>query len=95
MMAEVASLKSELEANEVRLGDLLKELEGFIATIPNLPQESVPVGKSEADNAEIKTWGTPRAFDFPVKDHVDLGEGLGQIDFATAAKIAGARFSLL
>ena len=95
VMAEVASLKSELEANEVRLGDLLKELEGFIATIPNLPQESVPVGKSEADNAEIKTWGTPRAFDFPVKDHVDLGEGLGQIDFATAAKIAGARFSLL
>ena len=94
-MAEVAALKSELEANEQRLGELLKEMEAFIATIPNLPQESVPVGKSEADNAELKKWGAPRAFDFPVKDHVDLGEGLGQIDFAAAAKIAGARFSLL
>ncbi|MFT3960861.1 serine--tRNA ligase [Propionivibrio sp.] len=94
-MAEVAALKNELEANEQRLGELLKEMESFIATIPNVPQESVPVGKSEADNAELKKWGAPRAFDFPVKDHVDLGEGLGQIDFAAAAKIAGARFSLL
>ncbi len=95
VMAEVAALKSELDANEVRLGDLLKEMEAFIATIPNVPQESVPVGKSEADNKEIKKWGAPRTFDFPVKDHVDLGEGLGQLDFTTAAKIAGARFSLL
>ena len=94
-MAEVAALKNELEANEQRLGELLKEMEAFIATIPNLPQESVPVGKSEADNAELKKWGAPRAFDFPVKDHVDLGEGLGQIDFSAATKIAGARFSLL
>ena len=94
-MAEVAALKNELEANEQRLGELLKEMEAFIATIPNVPQESVPVGESEADNAELKKWGAPRAFDFPVKDHVDLGEGLGQIDFAAAAKIAGARFSLL
>ena len=95
VMAEVAALKAELDANEQRLGELLKELEAFIATIPNTPQESVPVGKSETDNAELKKWGAPRTFDFPVKDHVDLGEGLGQIDFATAAKIAGARFSLL
>ena len=95
VMAEVAALKSELDANEVRLGDLLKEMDAFIATIPNTPQDSVPVGKSETDNKEIKKWGAPRAFDFPVKDHVDLGEGLGQLDFATAAKIAGARFSLL
>ncbi len=94
-MAEVAALKSELDANEVRLGELLKEMEAFIATIPNTPQESVPVGKSEADNAEVKKWGAPRTFDFPVKDHVDLGEGLGQLDFSAAAKIAGARFSLL
>ena len=94
-MAEVAALKAELDANEVRLGELLKEMEAFIATIPNMPQESVPVGKSEADNAELKKWGAPRAFDFPVKDHVDLGEGLGQLDFSAAAKIAGARFSLL
>ena len=94
-MAEVAALKAELDANEIRLGELLKEMEAFIATIPNMPQESVPVGKSEADNAELKKWGAPRAFDFPVKDHVDLGEGLGQLDFSAAAKISGARFSLL
>ncbi|SDH36914.1 serine--tRNA ligase [Propionivibrio dicarboxylicus] len=95
VMAEVAALKSELEANEARLGELLKELEGFVATIPNLPQESVPVGKSEGDNVEVHRWGAPRQFDFAVKDHVDIGEGLGQIDFAAAAKISGARFSLL
>ena len=95
VMTEVAALKSELEANEARLGELLKEFDAFVATIPNVPQESVPVGKSEADNVEVHRWGTPRSFDFPVKDHVDLGESLGQLDFATAAKIAGARFSLM
>jgi len=95
VMAEVAALKSELDANEVRLGNLLKEMEAFIATIPNTPQDSVPVGKSETDNKEVKKWGAPRTFDFPIKDHVDLGEGLGQLDFTAAAKIAGARFSLL
>jgi seryl-tRNA synthetase len=95
VMAEVASLKNELDANEQHLGELLKEVETFLVTIPNVPQESVPVGKSELDNAELKKWGAPRVFDFPVKDHVDLGEALGQIDFAVAAKIAGARFSLL
>ena len=95
VMAEVAAMKSELEANEVRLGELLKEFDAFVATIPNVPQESVPAGKSEADNVEVHRWGTPRSFDFPVKDHVDLGESLGQLDFATAAKIAGARFSLM
>ena len=95
VMAEVAAMKSELEANEVRLGELLKEFDAFVATIPNVPQDSVPVGKSEADNVEVHRWGTPRSFDFPVKDHVDLGESLGQLDFATAAKIAGARFSLM
>ena len=95
VMAEVAALKAELDANEQRLGELLKEMETFIATIPNTPQQSVPVGKSETDNVELKKWGAPRTFDFPVKDHVDLGESLGQLDFATAAKIAGARFSLM
>ncbi len=95
LMAEVAALKDELDANEVRLGELLKELDAFVATIPNLPQESVPIGNSEAGNVEVHRWGTPRVFDFSVKDHVDLGEALGQLDFATAAKIAGARFSLM
>ena len=95
VMAEVAAMKSELEANEARLGELLKELEDFVATIPNLPQESVPIGKSEVDNVEVHRWGTPRQFDFEVKDHVDVGETLGLIDFGAAAKISGARFSLL
>ncbi len=95
VLAEVAALKDELEANETRLGELLKAFDAFVATIPNLPQDSVPVGKSEADNVEVHRWGAPRSFDFPVKDHVDLGEALGQLDFATAAKIAGARFSLM
>jgi seryl-tRNA synthetase len=95
VMAQVAALKSELEANEVRLGELLKELDAFLALLPNLPDESVPIGKSEADNVEVKCWGAPRVFDFAVKDHVDLGEALGQLDFATAAKIAGTRFSLM
>lgn len=95
VMAEVAALKQELDSNEVRLGELLKEFDAFVATIPNVPQESVPAGKSEADNVEIHRWGTPRNFDFTVKDHVDLGEGLGQLDFGAAAKISGARFSLM
>ena len=95
VMTQVATLKDELEANEVRLAELLKELDAFMASIPNLPHSSVPLGRSEADNVEVSRWGTPRQADFAVKDHVDLGEALGQLDFATAAKIAGARFSLL
>jgi len=95
VMAEVAALKEELEGNEARLTELLKAFDDFVAQIPNLPQDSVPVGRSEADNVEMHRWGSPRAYDFAVKDHVDLGEALGQLDFATAAKIAGARFSLM
>ncbi|MEF8755988.1 MAG: serine--tRNA ligase [Accumulibacter sp.] len=95
LMQQVAALKDELEVDEARLGMLLGELEGFLATLPNPPQESVPVGSSDADNAEVKRWGTPRSFDFPVRDHVDLGEALAQLDFATAAKIAGTRFCLI
>jgi len=95
LMLQVAALKEELESHEVRLGGLLKELDDFLATLPNPPQASVPIGRSEADNAEMKRWGTPRHFDFPVRDHVDLGEALAQLDFATAAKIAGTRFCLI
>ncbi|HPT51406.1 MAG TPA: serine--tRNA ligase [Accumulibacter sp.] len=94
-MAQVAAIKDELEANEVRLAALLKELDAFLAVLPNLPRADVPVGRSEAENVEVKRWGEARRFDFEVKDHVDLGEALGQLDFATAAKIAGTRFSLL
>lgn len=95
VMAEVAELKRELEEGEVRLAELLKAMDAFLATIPNLPQPTVPVGRSETENVELSRWGTPRTFDFPVKDHVDLGESLGMLDFAAAAKISGARFSLM
>jgi len=95
VMAEVANLKAALEASEARLNELLPQIEAIVAAIPNLPDESVPVGKDETANVELKRWGTPRSFDFTVKDHVDLGEALGQLDFGTAAKISGARFTLM
>ena len=95
VLAEVAALKSELEASEERLNALLPQIEAIVAAIPNLPHPSVPTGRDEKDNVEVHRWGSPRAFDFPVRDHVDVGEGLGQLDFATAAKITGSRFSLL
>ena len=94
VMAEVASLKAELEEAEARLPVLLAEVEEIVATIPNLPHESVPVGRDETANVEILRWGTPRSFDFPVKDHVDIGATLG-LDFETAVKITGSRFALL
>ncbi len=95
IMAEVAALKGQLDENEIALAKCLEAFDAFLAIIPNLPQESVPTGKSADDNVEIKRFGTPRQFDFTPKDHVDLGEALGQLDFAAAVKIAGARFSLM
>jgi seryl-tRNA synthetase len=94
-MAEVASLGNELSKNELTLKGVLDKFDTLLAGIPNTPHASVPVGKSADDNVEIRRSGTPRVFDFPIKDHVDVGEGLGGIDFAAAAKIAGARFSVL
>lgn len=77
----------------------LKELQNTITTaalqIPNLPDDSVPVGSDEADNIEVRRWGVPREFDFTIKDHTDIGENLGQLDFELAAKLTGARFSVL
>ncbi|MGB8544940.1 MAG: serine--tRNA ligase, partial [Azonexus sp.] len=95
VMAQVGALGDELKASEARLGELLEKFNAILAGLPNIPDESVPVGSDETANVEIKRWGTPRTFDFPVKDHTDVGEALGQLDFATAAKISGARFSLL
>jgi seryl-tRNA synthetase len=95
VMQEVAGLGDELKRNEEALADLLNRIDVFVSVIPNLPHESVPVGKSEADNVEVRRWGTPREFGFPAKDHVDLGEALGGLDFDTAVKISGARFSLM
>ena len=95
VMAEVGALGDELKASETRLGELLEQFNAILAALPNIPDDSVPVGSDENGNVESKRWGTPRVFDFPVKDHTDIGEQLGQLDFATAAKISGARFSLL
>ena len=85
-------LKGLLEKSEQKLGELQQEIQDFLRRVPNLPHESVPVGASAEDNREERRWGTPRQFSFSAKDHVDLGEALGGLDFATGAKIAGARF---
>ena len=95
VMAQVGEIGDELKASEVRLGELLEKFNTILAALPNLPDDSVPVGFDESGNVEVKRWGTPRIFDFEVKDHTDVGETLGQLDFATAAKISGARFSVL
>ena len=95
IMAEVAGVGDELKANEIALAQLQDKLAGFLRTIPNIPRADVPHGKSAADNVEVRRFGTPRAFDFTPKDHVDIGAGLGGIDFETAAKLSGARFSVL
>jgi len=95
LMQQGEKLKSLLEASESQLEKLQEGFQDLLARIPNIPHESVPVGKSSEDNPERRRWGTPRQFTFPVKDHVDVGEGLGGLDFATATKIAGSRFVLM
>ena len=95
VMARVAGLGDELKQLEERLEDIQAELNQVLMTLPNLPHESVPVGKGEADNVELRRMGQPRLFDFPARDHVDLGEGLELLDFATSAKISSSRFVLM
>ena len=95
IMAEVANLGDELKQLETKLEQVQQALNAFLSVIPNTPHESVPVGKSETDNLEVRKVGSVPGFDFEVKDHVSIGEGLGGLDFETAAKISGARFSLL
>jgi seryl-tRNA synthetase len=95
LMAEVSAQADKLKALEQDLAKVQVELDGFLAVIANLPHASVPIGKSPDDNVEMRRVGVPRTFDFLVKDHVDLGAGLGQLDFDTAAKLAGARFMVL
>lgn len=95
IMAEVAGLGDELKELEVQLEHIQQDLQAFLSVIPNTPHISVPVGKSEADNVEMRRVGSPPEFDFEAKDHVSVGEDVGGLDFETAAKISGARFSLL
>lgn len=95
VLAEVAGIGDELKANEAALAELLERFNAFVAGLPNLPHESVPAGRSEEDNVEVSRWGTPPSFDFEVRDHVDIGGRLGGLDFETAVKISGARFTLM
>ena len=95
VLAEVGGIGEELKANETALAAVQERQNAFLRMIPNIPRPEVAAGKSSDDNVEVRRWGTPRAFDFPVKDHVDVGAGLGMLDFDTAAKLSGARFSVL
>ncbi len=95
VMAEVAGFGDELKASELRLDEIRAEIEAIAAGIPNLPDASVPAGSDESGNVEQNRWGTPRAFDFEVKDHVALGERHGWLDGETAAKLSGSRFTVL
>jgi seryl-tRNA synthetase len=96
LLAEVSQLGEELEAAKVSQNQILEQINDIASSIPNLLDISVPPGASEDDNVEIKTWGTPRVFDFDIKDHVDLGAGLGKgLDFESGAKLAGTRFAVM
>ena len=95
LMADVERMAGELSAGKVELDAIQTELDSILLGIPNLPHESVPIGEDEDGNVEVRRWGTPKAFDFAVQDHVALGEKFGWLDFETAAKLSGARFALL
>ena len=94
LMAEVAAIADELKAGAEQLELLQAELQQLLMALPNLPHESVPVGADESGNVEVRRWGTPRAFDFTPRDHVDVGMPLG-VDFDTGARLAGSRFTFL
>lgn len=94
IMDEVAQIKARLDADAARLDALQAELHELLMAVPNLPADDVPVGTDETGNVELRRWGTPRAFDFPLRDHVDVGAALG-LDFEAAARMSGARFAVL
>ncbi|MES3023545.1 MAG: serine--tRNA ligase [Pseudomonadota bacterium] len=94
LMTEVGGLGEALKSNESALGEVQLKLAAFMESLPNLPHESVPAGIDETGNVEVRKIGMPRSFDFEVRDHVDVGGGLG-LDFDVAAKITGARFSVM
>jgi len=94
IMAEVAGLGEQLKADELALESLQTQLQNLLLNVPNLPHDSVPVGKSETENVEVRKVGIPRVFDFDVKDHTDVGTPLG-LDFDTGIKLSGARFTFM
>ncbi|PHM21514.1 MAG: serine--tRNA ligase [Curvibacter sp. PD_MW3] len=93
-MAEVSALKAELESSATRLDQIQAELQTLLLAVPNLPHESVPVGSDETGNVVVRSWGTPKAMDFAVKDHVDVGAPLG-LDFDLGVKLTGSRFTVM
>ncbi len=93
-MAEVAGIGDTLKASAQRLAEIQDQISDAMLSIPNLPHESVPTGKDETENVEVRRVGTPRTFDFEIKDHVDVGARLG-LDFKTATKVTGSRFAFL
>lgn len=95
LLAQVAGLSAEVDTAKTKLDQLQSDLDALLMAIPNIPHSSVPAGKNEDDNQEVRCWGEPRAFDFEAKDHVDVGEGLGELDFETATKITGTRFAVM
>jgi seryl-tRNA synthetase len=95
VMDEVANIKRQLDESSTKLDGVQAELNDIISGIPNIPHESVPTGSTEDDNEEVRTWGEPKSFDFEPRDHVDLGESLGLIDFETATKITSSRFVVM
>ncbi|MBS0553152.1 MAG: serine--tRNA ligase, partial [Proteobacteria bacterium] len=94
VLADVARLGDELKACEQALPGLLEKMEAFLLGLPNLPHESVPVGEDESGNVEVRRWGSPGSFDFEVRDHVEIGAGLG-LDFDTGARLSGSRFTFM
>ncbi len=95
LLAQMEKVSDQMKTAENELRELQAVITNASLAIPNLPDDSVPVGADESDNVEVRKWGVPRAFDFEIKDHTDIGEGLGQLDFALASKLTGARFSTL
>jgi len=93
-MAQVGGIKDELDASATRLDQIQAELQTLLLAVPNLPHESVPVGADEHGNVVVRSWGTPRSFDFEIKDHVDVGTPLG-LDFEMGVKLTGSRFTVM
>lgn len=95
LLAQVDQLGGELDAGKRELEEIQLQIDAIALNIPNLPDASVPQGASEDDNVEVRRWGTPRVFDFPIQDHVALGENIKGLDFAAASKLSGARFAVM
>lgn len=95
LLAEVDDMGIELSTTKAKLDDVLAEINQIALSIPNLPADEVPLGKDDSENLEVSRWGTPKKFDFEVKDHVTLGENLQGLDFSAGAKLSGSRFAVM